>query len=316
MDKRVLFVGGGRRVALCKVFQEHGYEVFSYELDTNCPISKYAHITQGKPWSESDEVFFDLQNLADLFDINMIIPLQDAAVPIVSRFRTSLALPDSTRTTHLIVPVPYEKEANICLDKAAFAREFTKPSLREYYPFPVIDSPVVFKPARGFGSKGIKYELFYTTCLYDSENYIAQRRIYGKEYSVDCYFTVHGGKFIGGVPRERTRVADGEVISSITVEDKELVYISKLIGEGLGLCGPVNMQYIVEETTGKVYIIEVNCRFGGGSTLAMAAGLDIIKLIESDYRFTDEHYKYEPDSYTVGLRLERAFVDHFFKDNK
>jgi hypothetical protein len=295
--RNVLFVGGGRRVELARRFVKQGFHVFAYELNPYVPVSKYATILEGLDWIES---YQDIKEYIKENDISLVVPLMDEAVEVCADFDIAL-LTD-------------KRAARICLYKDMFENEFYVESMKHdnfhLYPFPVIGQPCVAKPKNGHGSLGIE-EFVYTKGIEKEYNgaYVFQKKVFGKEYSVDCYFD-RRGTWVDSVPRLRERMAGGEVITSTTVENEPLRRLSGAIGMGLHLQGPINMQFIEESGTGINYIIEINARFGGGATLSMQAGLDLIGLIKRDHYGVDLNYKV--NSYQRHLTMERSFRDHFF----
>jgi len=129
------------------------------------------------------------------------------------------------------------------------------------------------------------------------------------EYTVDAYFNKQG-KMVDAVPRIRTRVAGGEVIESTTVIKPKLNQFTREVGEELGLIGPICAQYIVDNEN-RVYIIEINARFGGGTVLSMEAGLPIIPLLHYEYD-AGKTVNYRVGSWKNGLTMKRVLKDFFF----
>jgi carbamoyl-phosphate synthase large subunit len=96
---------------------------------------------------------------------------------------------------------------------------------------------------------------------------LIDKYISGKECEVDA---VCDGKevFIPGIMEhiERAGVHSGDSMSvyptfSISAKDeKTMIDYTNKIGLGLGIVGPFNIQFIVDNQTGKVYVIEVNPR--------------------------------------------------------
>jgi carbamoyl-phosphate synthase large subunit len=112
--------------------------------------------------------------------------------------------------------------------------------------------------------------------------------IEGKEYSVDLYISKNG-KAKGGVVRSRDVVVNGESQITTTVENKKILEVSTKLAEALKLYGHVVLQVL--QNNENIYIIECNSRFGGASTLSLAAGLD------SFYWFLLESNKINIDGY-------------------
>ena len=251
----ILFVGGGRRISLAKRFIECDCRVFSYELDENAPIAKVATIISGLKWSE-ENISHDIMNKAIDNKIDLVIPLQDEALSIVS---------------HLNVTSPTSAGYinDICTNKSmlqSFCLE--NKNLESIYPKPDYFTPIIVKPVRGFGSRGImkfgSMEDYEEKCEI-SDDYIVQKLISGTEYSVDCYFN-KDNNLVGAVPRERITVCGGEVTKTKTLSRNDkvcqnIINITELIGKHLRPCGPMCIFNRDKcEVWGRVYSI-VRCRF-------------------------------------------------------
>lgn len=296
----VLFVGGGRRVALARRFRAKGHRVFAYELGYSVPIIREASIIKGLKWDDPD-IEDHFVKMVKKKNIDLILPLMDRAVILCAK----LDIPNVVNLTSS------EKTATICFDKWQF-RDFMEKHFPSLYPSVVLGKfPRIEKPRFGFGSQGIKTLESGLAMSLDhllTNSLVVQDKIEGIEYSVDTYYN-KDGRWIDSVPRERIRVGSGEVITSRTVEKPELSTVALLVGEELGLIGPTNLQFI-EQDDGQFFLIEINARFGGGWTLSMEAGLDAISLIEHEY--FNKPYKYEPYRWKRDLLLERSYEDHFF----
>lgn len=288
----ILFVGGGRRVVLAKLFIERGWRVLAYEMSPNVPVAHVAPIIQGLQWDDK-RIVTHLALVCNEERIDLILPLMDAAISVCAK------LPN--------VAVASEENA-ICPDKKTFEEAVLKIA-PEVYPKAVRGFPAVRKPRYGFGSKGILHGVMPE--LYGPSNeYVMQQEIIGKEYTVDAYFDRHK-HYVDSVPRLRRIVADGEVKSSVTVELPVLQHWAKVIGEGIGLIGPVNMQFIIQN--GKPWVTECNARFGGGWPLSIYAGLDAIRLLMRDW--CHEAYNYIPNKWTRNLATERYFEEYTYLEN-
>ena len=307
-SKKVLFVGGGRRVSLAKKFIERGYVVYSYETSETAPIQDVASIVVGLSWNDPN-IFLDIIAKANFYDCNLIIPLQDAAIPICAMIK------DTLKDNNVIL-CSDKVTAITCFDKKKF-ESFMLQNFRQFYPLDNGTYPKIMKPRYGFGSRGLitifneddEHTFFANPDTRD--DYIIQEFQIGKEYSVDCYFDKKSS-WVDSVPRERIRIAGGEVITTKTTRDNDLILLSAAIGSIMHLVGPANMQFIIPSTSQVPQIIEVNARFGGGYTLAMEAGLDVISLIERDY--FGKEFEYHAGDWKENLLMERSYRDHFFQE--
>ena len=295
-----LFLGGGRRVELAKKFIEKGWRIYSYEKNTKVPIESISTVLLGKEWSDP-YIGIDIQNKIDQYKIDLSFPLQDEAVVVLAGLKN-------------VIPsvVSSYKTALTCFDKLEF-ENFMLDNFKEYYPEHIpFDFPFIIKPRFGFGSKRIIYVWNSYDIPGDYHDAVIQRMILGKEYSVDSYFD-RQGKWVDSIPRERLRVGSGEVITSKTIYNSDLIDLTREVGERLGIIGPSNTQIIIEAGSNKPYIIEVNARFGGGYTLSIEAGLDAIRLIEKDY--FNLSFEYHRGMWERNFLLERSYRDHYYHEN-
>lgn len=295
--KKVLLIAAGRRVSLAQRFIDHGFQVFSYETETQCPISKVATVMEGKKWGEPD-IRKHLCETIDYIEPDLTLPLADKATKILSSIVYPGIVTASGRTNE------------ICLNKKKFEEYFYNYG---FYPSIEEDMPVILKPVEGANSKGLKkvtWEEF--TKMEMSDDYVAQRCVDGFEISVDAYFN-RFSKMVDAVPRKRIEVQGGEVSRSITLERDAygVVELTRKVGEQIGLVGPVCAQYIVDDIP---YIMEINARFGGGVILSLEAGFDQIQLMKEEWL---EGKTPEPQQFDwkANFGMTRYFSEYFYGEN-
>ena len=286
---KIMFIAGGRRVSLAKVFERQGFEVSSYELDLQVPIATNHKVYTGLSWNDPN-LEKDLKRTINDNCIDLAIPLDCKGV-------------------HLVCTTPFSAET--CLDKTKL-QTFMEINLSSWYPNPVYGKPCIIKPRFGYGSNGIETNLSYHKGLENPETVVIQNKLIGKEYSVDAYFNIKG-ELVGASPRERLWVSGGEVLESITINSENLVYMTKTIGEKIGLkATPACFQFIDDEN-GIPYLTEINARAGGGILLSIESGLDVVEYIKNEYLdykpINKDAVKIEKDVY-----MTRSFTDHFFRN--
>jgi carbamoyl-phosphate synthase large subunit len=101
---------------------------------------------------------------------------------------------------------------------------------------------------------------------------IFQPFIEGREVSVDLYVG-KDGICKGVVARTRELVVNGESQITRTIWDEELEAMCVKVAEQLGIYGHAVFQVLIDRQE-NYHIIECNNRFGGASSLGLAAGLD------------------------------------------
>lgn len=312
----ILFLGGAKRVAMGRLFIEAGRRLgmevvlFSYELSTEVPVSEVSRVIVGRRWNDP-ALMEDLHEVVTENRIDIIIPFVDPAVEIAARYCMSdpsvwTPFKDGVLAAHMFdkckadelfrnigVPVP----RNAGLEK--------------------ITGEVIAKPRHGSASKGIRVmendEYAAMRSRGETDGYIFQEYISDREeYTVDCY-VASDGKVICAVPRRRLEVAGGEVVSTVTVADKDIEAISRNVLEGLSLRGAVTIQFLRDRTDGRLMIMELNPRLGGGAVCAVYAGADIPAFILTDWR---DGKVQVCDDWQAGVKTCRYFEDVVFKPGK
>lgn len=167
----------------------------------------------------------------------------------------------------------------LCLDKLKFAA-FGK---REGLPFIAAserpdDLPAkrfVVKERFGAGSLSIGLDLDRAAAIDHAvtlQHPIFQPLIEGVEISADAWAD-RNHRVKGVVLRRREKVVNGESQTTTTFNNAKIEAEMVRVIEALGLRGPVVLQAIIDDA-GAIHVIECNSRFGGASTLSLAAGLD------------------------------------------
>ncbi len=135
--------------------------------------------------------------------------------------------------------------------------------------------PVIVKPRRGSGSRGVR-----TVPTRDAlgvlgvdDGLIVQEMLPGQEYSVDVLADA-SGHVVAAVPRTRARVDSGVSIAGTTVHDGGLEAIAGAVARAIGLVGVANVQ-VRRDRAGVPALLEVNPRFPGALPLTVAAGVDM-----------------------------------------
>ncbi|MFV8826473.1 ATP-grasp domain-containing protein [Alkalihalobacterium sp. APHAB7] len=232
--------------------------------------------------------------------ITAIIPTRDGELPYFSRYRVHL------EKHGIVVMVSGVQQIDHCLDKLSFY------IVSHDIGFPVISTAskieeltewdsFVIKERFGAGSKEVGINLNkedavkHATILKDP---IFQPFIEGEEYSVDIYIEKQG-QVKGVIARKRELVVHGESQITTTVTFPEIEEMCSRFVEALKLYGHVVMQVIVDKQR-NFHIIECNPRFGGASTLSLAAGLDSFTwfLTEVKYGHVD-HLPFERSSVEI-----------------
>lgn len=280
----ILFLGGAKRVSMARLFKQAaaglGYEaaIFSYELDQCAPIACESTVIKGSRWSDPD-VLVKLDEAVDRYGIDIIVPFVDGAVAVAANYA-------ATYPGKVFVPTGSADTAELMFDKVRAAEAFEIAEL----PIPTTYIPgapclkLIAKPRHGSASKGI-VEISSIEALdrimLRADDYLIQERIDNRrELTVDCYVSVADGKPLAVSPRVRNVTVGGEVSDTETVDFPEAVELTKRVLSSLGLRGAVTVQLISDlDAEGRLLIMEINPRLGGGAVCSVIAGADIPRLI-------------------------------------
>lgn len=213
--------------------------------------------------------------------IAVVFPTRDGELLFWARHCATLA------EAGICVVVSSPEAVERCLDKRAFA------DFGRGVGLPVIDAtmtaeavgagPYVVKERYGAGSRAIGLNLSADAARDHAKTLeapIYQPFVTGPEISIDGWID-HSGAVVGVVLRRRDQVVAGESQVTTTLRSDVLEREAVRALAALDLRGPVVMQAIIINDT--MHIIECNPRFGGASTTAIAAGLDVLywSLIEA-----------------------------------
>ncbi|MCM1137249.1 MAG: ATP-grasp domain-containing protein [Duncaniella sp.] len=277
----ILFLGGAKRVSIGRMFiataERKGLvpKIFSYELENEVPISLIGEVIIGKKWSDP-EVLSDIHRVVNENEVNLLVPFVDGAVEIAAAYKEKYG--DAWASVSSVVT------SGILFDKVRSAELFEELEI----PIPATYKggepifPLIAKPRKGSASKGIKI----LQCKEDldeilpvSNEYLIQECIYDKtEYTVDCYIS-KSGEALCVSPRVRLEVVGGEVSKTITVDNSELLTLAETVLSRLGVRGAVTLQFIRDNKTGRLMLMEINPRLGGGAICTVYAGGNIPEMI-------------------------------------
>lgn len=182
--------------------------------------------------------------------------------------------------THVVIsPV---KALEICQEKdrtTAYFRSLGVPCPLTWCPTDIrnertLPFPVIIKPRCGRGSfdtyraENVEEYRFYLPRVPDP---IVQPFLCGQEVTIDTISDLQG-RFLAASARIRLEVKSGQAFKSITIDEPELVKLAQRIVESLPIIGPSNIQCFL--TDEGVQFIEINARFGAGTILSIAAGMN------------------------------------------
>ena len=276
---RILFTGVGRRIELLQAFRnaalvlDKKLKIYGADMAGTAPALAYCDFARRVVAMKDPGYIDNLLDICKKDEITLLIPTIDTDLLVLSENREKF----EAIGTKVLISDP--DKIRICRDKNNTSSFFVECGLLA--PMPVNDVaaykggfPAFIKPKDGSSSiNAFKVENAQDLEMYvrQVEDYIIQPFVSGREYTIDV-FCDFDGRPISIVPRERIQVRAGEVLKTQIFMDETMIKEAEAICEKFRPRGPITVQLIRDEKTGKDYFIEINPRYGGGAPLSMKAG--------------------------------------------
>lgn len=297
----ILFTCAGRRNYLINYFKAslNGEgKVFAGDSRKDAPSLIDADIAIVMPEIQDPTYIEFLKNICIAHKIDAVISLNDLELPILSAHKEEL------EKLGLEVAISSKEVINISHDKwktYTFLVENNLDTPATYINLNKViidlDSgklnfPLVLKPRWGSGSINVEtveskeelllaYQLqniklsrtILTNVLpeYKNEAILIQEKILGTEYGMDVLNNFNG-EYVGTFAREKLSMRSGETDKAKSVIKKELTNIGEKLSLALKHVGDLDCDVFIKNS--KVYILELNPRFGGGYPFSHEAGIN------------------------------------------
>lgn len=286
---RVYLVGAGNRAEFAQLLERklRAYpqlEIFSIESSLRTPISRFFPTIQTDLKFQDPEFPHFLKSLPDSEE-SAFLALMDAAIPAVVQAN---------------VNTPSNQDSVQVCDKSWLKNLARSKGLA--VPSEIERGWAHVKPKKGNGSAGIRKE-FLGDEFRKLDDFLYEEIIEGDEVSIDAY-RFKDGTF-KAIARDRIRVVGGEVQHTRTRELTRIEFatIQKLL-DSTNLRGPLNIQLMGESST----LLEINPRFGGGSTASIRAGWNGFEWFLLEYALDREVIN--PSVEYKHVEVIRAWADY------
>lgn len=286
---RVLLTCIGRRVELLRAFRDAAaklkisIEVHGADASWLSPALHLADRAHIVPAINSGKYPNALLKLVRRERIDLLIPLIDSELPLIAACADRFA----ECGCRALISSPGVVET--CHDKLLTFRALTEAGIDTPRTWSWVEAmkmrrpafPYYLKPRAGSAGTGnhvvhSRQELAVFGRLVPDA--IVQELVEGEEYTLDVY-TGFDGKPRCVVPRRRIEVRWGEVSKGVVVKDRAIMAVGKRVAEALGECRGVVTVQCIRAPRGRIRVIEINPRFGGGAPLAIHAGADFPRWI-------------------------------------
>jgi len=286
---KVLFSCIGRRVELLRSFRHAGkklgleIELHGADATKMAPaihLVDKAHLT---PPIASGEYIDSLVRIVRRAKIDLVIPLIDLELIALA------ASADRFRDLGCCPLISSEQVVRTCRDKLLMFEAlrqagidtpdtwaWTEAITRKRHKFPYFLKPRT--GSAGMGNHVIQTLDELHTFGLRVHDAIVQEFVEGAEHTLDVYTGLDGLPRCV-VPRKRLEIRTGEVSKGLVVKDPAIMRVGERVAEMLGDCRGVITVQCIATADGRIRVIEVNPRFGGGAPLAIHAGADFPRWI-------------------------------------
>lgn len=312
----------GRRVELLRAFRaaaerlDVALDIHGTDIDWFAPGMHLVDRPHIVPRLDSPEYLPALLDLVRRQHIDLLVPLIDSELVTLAANATRFA------ELRCLALVSSERVVRICRDKIATYNTLREADIdtpqtwlwteaitrkRHHY-------PLFLKPRHGSASKGNyvvrSLDELHTLGLRVPEA-IVQEFVKGTEHTLDVY-TGLDGRPRCAVPRKRLEVRTGEVSKGLIVKDPAVMETGVRVANVLGECrGVITVQCMVTPE-GRIRVIEINPRFGGGVPLSIHAGADFPRWILME--ILGRKVKINPTGFTDDIAMLR-YDDSVFVRN-
>lgn len=145
--------------------------------------------------------------------------------------------------------------------------------------------PLIVKPRTGFGSANTfvaRDELQLRAFFSVQAGMLIQEMIDGDAYDIESLSDPEA-RVLQVVAWRKHLSRMGETERAVTVEDPELIDIGKRLAETVGNVGPMDVD-LFRTPDGRIWVLELNLRFGGGYPVSHFAGAEFPALMMEMFR--------------------------------
>jgi carbamoyl-phosphate synthase large subunit len=254
-----------------------GGKILATDSSSLSPGFFMADINEIIPQADEHSFLDRLFQIVKMYQVEVLMPSSGSDIYPYSENRKQLAEMGAEAI------VSDRDKLEICRDKML---TFQTLSNKFILPFTTAESdkidtfPVLAKPRFGKGSRGIvkiddESDLRYIISKRD--DLVFQEYLPGTEYTVDVLSDLDGKPIIA-VPRIRMQTKAGISTKGRVLRDPALEMECMKIAELVGIRGPCCMQ-MKESAEGRLKLIEINPRMGGGTIFTSLAGANFPAML-------------------------------------
>lgn len=323
----ILLTCAGRRHYLVNYFREaldgNGLLV-GVDMDLTAPALAACDLSYSVPSINAPDYIEQIIKIIINNNIKMVFPLNDLEIGLFSANRTRIEVETSAS-----VFVADQDTIRMCADKwhtFLFSKECGIPTIPTFLSpdeallavrLKKTKFPLMVKPRWGSASIGLQVvenerdlQDAFSACsvtvsqsalaqLGTDDAVIIQQLIIGAEYGADILFDEQC-EYQGFTVKRKLSMRFGETDKAVTVDNERFESIVKGMIKSLNVRGNLDCDFL--EQNEKIYLLEMNPRFGGGYPFTHEAGANHVRrLVDLANKIRPPEYKYK-----VGLAFAKC----------
>lgn len=302
----ILLTSAGRRTYMVEYFKEalngNGKVFASNSILTYCLEQADEYVLTPNIYDDSYISF--LLDYCKRQNIQAIISLFDIDLPVLAKNK------ELFKSSGIELVISDYKVTTICNDKWLTYEFLVSIGIKQTPSFinlveaknaieeGVVKYPLFIKPRWGMGSIGIykvetdeeldvlykklHREIFNTYLKFESAMdvdscIIIQQAIKGQEYGIEVLNDLRGN-YVRTFAKKKVAMRSGETDIAETIDPSQFEAIGKNISENLRHIANLDVDCFVSES-GDIYVLEMNCRFGGQYPFTHLSGVNVPKQI-------------------------------------
>lgn len=306
--------GGAATPAMIELLRKKKYRVIGVDSDPFAIGLYVADKGYVIPGGMSPDFLPVIRNICRKESVRAIVPLVDEE--LISSFELE--------QDGIIVLLPKQEFVAMCLDKFVLMKRLNAVGISVPETKLVTEGctgirfPVIVKPRRGRGSRGIgivdseeSLNSFLKASPHAPNELLIQEYIEGTEYTVSVVVW-RDGEVQSVVPKEII-LKKGITRIAVTRRNPKIESLCIKIQKQLNADGPFNVQLRVDALSGEPFIFEINPRFSTSISLTIASGIDELGGLMSQALYGRNSEKF--GNWQPGIVMIRKTVDEFMSES-
>lgn len=267
------------------------------------------------PQEDEEKYLSRINEITKETRIDVLVPNLDFEIPVMSRLEPEL------RDMGIKMLLPPESALSLCQKEnlkdlanltnvnsprsLAFSDRRQITNAASYFTYPLL---VKASHGEAITVYSLEEAIVFSNRLVSAWGWplVMQEFIKGDEYCV-ASLTDRRRRVVGSVCMKKIlKSKNGSAWMGVTAKDDNLIKLTEMIMERLRWTGPIEIEFIKEQNTGRYFLIEINPRFPGWIQLAAKAGINL-PLAEIKLALRQEIAPFK--EYKTGIVFARSAKD-------